>query len=450
MASRTAKFEAVKKELTKKFGSDAFSTNDLSIKRISTGSFLIDRAIGGGWPVGRIVELYGPPGCGKSTLALAACREAVAVDEPVLYLDYENAYSPEYAALLGIPYEHPLFALSQPNSLEFGIEMALQFLRNDAVGMIVVDSLAAMTPKRILEANLEDEPRVAEQARMLARSFQLLDGEVSKSNSVMLLVNHTREALNIRGPGGFSPKTTPGGWATRFYTSIRLELKPSGAPIKGKIEDPITGKQEDGVVAFKIAATAVKNKTAVPYRSGIFYLRGGVGLSDYDTVFEILTSRGVIKKGGAGVHTLPALGPYEEVKVRAGYRVVPYLIDNPDYFDVLRTLAVRILDKEEAEKADSKPSTTQITLEPETIESLDMNSMDDTDDDFEDELDIKLYDMPDLTVAPNQIDAVENEAENTEEHAELDMVSEVAEDSDNTPEDTEISTEDSVESLFDE
>ena len=414
MTSRSTKFEAVKKELTKKFGSDAFSTNDLSIKRISTGSFLIDRAIGGGWPVGRIVELYGPPGCGKSTLALAACRESVAVDEPVLYLDYENAYSPEYASLLGIPYEHPLFALSQPNSLEFGIEMALQFLRNDAVGMIIVDSLAAMTPKRVLEADLEDEPRVAEQARMLARSFQLLDGEVSKSNAVMLLVNHTREALNIRGPGGFSPKTTPGGWATRFYTSIRLELKPSGAPIKGKIEDPITGKQEDGVVAFKIAATAVKNKTAVPYRSGIFYLRGGVGLSDYDTVFEILMSRGIIKKGGAGMHTLPALGPFEEVKVRAGYRVVPYLIENPDYFDVLRKLAIKILDREESEKSGSKPATTQITLEPETYESLTMNEDDPYSEDFESELDVRLFPMPSLSLESDDTNEIEDEEQEFE------------------------------------
>ena len=412
MSTRITRYESVKKELTKKFGSDAFSTNDLSIRRISTGSFLIDKAIGGGWPVGRIVELYGPPGCGKSTLALSACKEAVAVDEPTLYLDYENAYSPEYAALLGIPYEHPLFAMSQPNSLEFGVEMALQFLRNNAVGLIVVDSLAAMTPKRVLEASLEDEPRVAEQARMLARSFQLLDGEVSKSNAIMILVNHTREALNIRGPGGFSPKTTPGGWATRFYTSIRLELKPSGAPIKGKIEDPITGKQEDGIVAFKIAATAVKNKTAVPYRSGVFYLRGGVGLSDYDTVFEILTSRGVIKKGGAGVHTIPSMGNYDEVKIRAGYRVVPYFIDNPEYFNVLRTLAMRILDKEEAEKSGIKSGTTQITLEPETFESLDMNAID---DDIDDNFDVKLYDMPDLDVIidEQEIDESAQSAEHT-------------------------------------
>ena len=339
------KFLAKKEVLREKYKDDDPFVDevDMSIGRLSSGSFMLDKALGGGWPLGRFGELYGAYSSGKSTIATTTAAECVKLGEPVLYLDYENSFMPPYARTLGLDTDSPLFQLVQPRNLEEGADLTEAFLEDDTLGLVILDSLAAAPPKSYLEGEIGDEGRVAQLARLLAqRVLPRFTDKLRSSNAMMLILNQNRANLQIMSRA--SVGDTPGGFAMKFYASVRVELKKVQS-IKGKTESLVSGKQEETVVASKIQARVIKNKTAPPFQEAYFWLRNGFGLSEYDAVMEYGSTRGIIHKGGAGSWTVPAFGNYQELKIRGAEKLIDYLAADPEYFGLIRQACINHLNE---------------------------------------------------------------------------------------------------------
>lgn len=346
--SRSEKLAAARQSLTKKYGEGAIApvSYDMgAIDVIPSGSFLLDAALGiGGFPRGRLIELYGPPSCGKSTLSLAACSNCQKLDLPVLYLDFEQAFSPLYAKRLGVDFDSNLWVLSQPDSLEQGMSIAETFIEESIVGLVVVDSLAAMVTDKELAGEIGDT-QVAIQARALAQVLKRLTAKIHRSNVAVLFINHVRDTIGGM-PGRAPRKTTPGGSALKFYASVRIELTPIES-IKGKITDLITGKLIDGSVSLKVKALVVKNKLAPPYREGRFYLRVGRGLCEEESVIEAAVARDVIHQNGSR-YVLPFNTENDKQVNLAGLTsVLDWLAENPLSYQNLKSQITALVANQE-------------------------------------------------------------------------------------------------------
>lgn len=289
---------------------------------IPTGVDVLDEALGiGGLPVGRIIELYGPEMSGKSTILLQACGKCQKVlERPVLYLDYENALDRTYAARLGINMDSELFAFSQPEDLEQGMDIAETYVQQNAVGLIVIDSLAAMMPRAELydkkgkERGFGDKSPMAAQGAAMASALRRLTRQVSKSNVCLCFINQTR--IDIKAAQrGFHKITTPGSRTLKFYASLRVEFKKRKG-IKGKIKDSLTNEFIDGSIASSIEARVVKNKLAPPFTFCRFGLTFGQGVSNIMSNCLLAMERGVIIKRGAGYYKVPVSAEHEPESVR--------------------------------------------------------------------------------------------------------------------------------------
>ncbi|MDR0319355.1 MAG: recombinase RecA [Rickettsiales bacterium] len=286
-SSKNSVLDAVLAKIKNEFGKDAIMTMGdgltQNIDSISTGSLGLDIALGiGGYPRGRIVEIYGPESSGKTTLALHAVAEAQKKGGTCAYIDAENALDPNYAHKLGVDVKSLI--ISQPDSGEQALEIADTLIKSGAVDVVVVDSVAALVPKSELEGNIGD-PSVGTTARLMSQALKKLAGSVSRSNTLMIFINQIRMKIGVMFG---SPETTSGGNALKFYASVRLDIRRIG-----QIKDKET------VVGNETRVKVVKNKLAPPFRVVEFKIMYGEGISRVSEILDMGVKFGMIDKSGA-------------------------------------------------------------------------------------------------------------------------------------------------------
>ena len=255
----------------------------MDVEAVSTGSLGLDIALGiGGLPKGRIIEIYGPESSGKTTLALHSVAEAQKNGGVCAFIDAEHALDPIYAGKLGVDLDDLL--ISQPDTGEQALEIADTLVRSGAVNMVVVDSVAALTPKSELEGDMGDSS-VGVQARLMSQAMRKLTGSISRSNCMVIFINQIRMKIGVMFG---SPETTTGGNALKFYASVRLDIRRIGAI-----------KDRDEVVGNQTRVKVVKNKLAPPFRQVEFDIIYGEGVSKNGELLDLGVKGGIVEKSGA-------------------------------------------------------------------------------------------------------------------------------------------------------
>lgn len=308
-----SKIEDAIKNIEKRYGKGTIinqNTVDKTIKRISTGSLTLDMATGGGWPLGRIIEAYGPESSGKSTLALYAVAEIQKEGGKAVYIDVENAFDYTYAEALGVDISEANFIISQPENGEMVFEIAEEFIRTGEVGIIIIDSVAAMTPKAEIEGEA-GESKMGLQARLMSQGLRKIVNSVNKSNTIVFFINQLRDKIGvIYGPS----ETTTGGNALKFYASIRVDVRRVSQ--EKDSNNQITGN--------KTRVKVVKNKTAPPFKQAEFLINFGEGIDTIQEIIDIGVQMEIIKKSGSWYSAY-------DVKLGQGVESVKQiLMDNPE------------------------------------------------------------------------------------------------------------------------
>ena len=254
-----------------------------NIQVIPTGSIALDYALGvGGYPRGRIVEIYGPESSGKTTLAIHAIAEAQKQGGIAAFIDAEHAFDRFYAANLGVNVDELL--ISQPDNGEQALDIADQLIRSAAVDIIVIDSVAALTPKAEIEGDMGDN-KVGLQARLMSQALRKLTATINKTNTTCIFINQLREKIGVMFG---NPETTTGGNALKFYASVRLDIRKSQAI-----------KDGDTVIGNEVKVKVVKNKVAPPFRRAEFEIMYGEGISRVGEVVDLGVNFGVMEKSGS-------------------------------------------------------------------------------------------------------------------------------------------------------
>ncbi|HNZ08041.1 MAG TPA: recombinase RecA [Candidatus Cloacimonadota bacterium] len=315
-------------QLEKKFGLGTImrlgDKPEVVVQVIPTGAFNLDLALGiGGIPKGRITEIYGAEASGKTTIALHVAAEAQKQGGVVAFIDAEHALDIHYAKRLGVQTDDLL--LSQPDGGEQALEVVETLVRSSAVDLVIVDSVAALVPRQEIEGEMGDS-HVGLQARLMSQALRKLTAIVSKSNTAVIFINQTRMKIGV--PAYVNPETTTGGVALKFYSSVRLEVRFAGA-IK------IAAADSD-VVGAKTRVKVVKNKFAPPFKTVVFPIIFGEGISHLDIIMEMAIEMEIIKKSGSWFS-------YEDTKIGQGAEKAKlYLKENPP---ILAEVEARVKDK---------------------------------------------------------------------------------------------------------
>ncbi len=280
----------------------------MAVETVSTGNLALDIALGvGGLPRGRVVEVYGPEASGKSTLAMHVVAEAQRNGGLCAYIDAEHAMDPLYARNIGVDVDELL--ISQPDTGEQALEIADILVRSGSMDVIVIDSVAALTPRAEIEGEMGDT-HVGLQARLMSQALRKITGNLNKSDTICIFINQLREKIGVMFG---SPETTPGGRALKFYSSVRLDIR--------RIESLKDGAE---VVGNRTRVKVVKNKVAPPFRQAEFDIMYGKGVSREGSLLDISVENDIVKKSGAWY-------TYEGEQIGQGReKVKQFLTENPD------------------------------------------------------------------------------------------------------------------------
>jgi recombination protein RecA len=312
VSDRRAALDMALRQIEKQFGKGSVmklgENAQLQVETVSSGILALDIALGiGGYPRGRIIEVYGPESSGKTTVALHAIAEVQRAGGTAAFIDAEHALDPLYARNLGVNIDELL--LSQPDTGEQALEIAEALVRSGAVDIIVVDSVAALVPKAEIEGDMGDS-FVGLQARLMSQAMRKLSGAVSKSKCLAVFINQLREKIGVMFG---NPETTPGGRALKFYASIRLDVR--------RVE---AIKQGNDVVGNRTKIKVVKNKVAPPFKQADVDIMYGEGISKFGSIVDIGSEQDIIQKSGAWFsYNSERLGQGRE-------NAKQYLKDNPE------------------------------------------------------------------------------------------------------------------------
>ena len=321
--------QAAMSKIEKDFGKGSImKLGDEQIEKVEvipTGSIALNAALGvGGYPKGRIIEIYGPESSGKTTLAIHAIAEAQKVGGIAAFIDAEHAFDRFYAANLGVHIDNLLIA--QPDNGEQALEIADQLIRSAAVDIIVVDSVAALTPKKEIEGDMGDNV-VGLQARLMSQALRKLTSTISKTNTTCIFINQLREKIGVMFG---NPETTTGGNALKFYSSVRLDIR------------RVTSiKDGDNVVGNQVRVKIVKNKVAPPFRKAEFEISFGEGISRVGEIVDMGVELGIIQKSGSWFS-------YNDTRLAQGRDATKQMIkDNPELAEELEAKIMEALKEKE-------------------------------------------------------------------------------------------------------
>jgi len=327
-ANKEKALEAALSQIDRQFGKGTVmrmgDTEHVAIPSISTGSLGLDIALGiGGLPRGRIVEIYGPESSGKTTLTLQVIAEAQKVGGTAAFIDAEHALDPLYAEKLGVQIDDLI--VSQPDTGEQALEVTEMLVRSGAVDVLVIDSVAALTPKAEIEGEM-GASHVGLQARLLSQAMRKLTATIKQTNCMVIFINQIRMKIGVMFG---NPETTTGGNALKFYSSVRLDIRRTGAIKKG-----------DEIVGNDTKVKVVKNKMAPPFRIATFEILYGEGISFLGEIIDLGVEHGLIKKAGAWYS-------YGEERIGQGKENVrQYLKEHPEIVEeVNQILRAKLLDK---------------------------------------------------------------------------------------------------------
>ena len=294
----------------------------VDVEVTSSGSLGLDIALGvGGYPRGRVIEIYGPESSGKTTLTLHAIAETQKAGGIAAFIDAEHAFDRFYAQDLGVDIDNLI--ISQPDNGEQALEIADNLVRSGAIDMVVIDSVAALTPKSEIEGEMGDS-KIGLHARLMSQALRKLTGSISKTNCTMIFINQLREKIGVMFG---NPETTTGGNALKFYASVRLDIRRST-----QIKD-----SDGNVLGNKTRVKVVKNKVAPPFRLAEFDIMYGQGVSKVGEILDVAVEHEIVKKSGSWFS-------YEDTKLGQGRDAVKQMIkDNPELMDELEEKIKAIL-----------------------------------------------------------------------------------------------------------